>query len=89
MNWYHEVCPTDGPAVVGRPLHLVEPGLGYFHRPCVNRSGFSDILAACPNRSLVREKYDWPKPVEPVIAFRNGETRHPTETPETVNPASQ
>jgi hypothetical protein len=67
MNWYHEGCPTDGPAVVGRPLYLVEPGLGYFHRPCVNRSGFSDILAACPNRSLVREKS---RPVE------TGRTRH-------------
>ena len=70
-------CPTDDPAVVGRPR------LGYFHLACVNRLGFSDILAACPNRSLVRESRDRGRVAN---AFRSRETGHGRETAAGVNP---
>ena len=64
------------------------PTLGYFHQDCWNNLGFSDILAACLNRSLVREIDDrsWPKPPN---AFRTGETGHPIGTPHGVNPTAQ
>lgn len=75
-------CPKDGPAVRDRPQ------LGYFHQHCWNSLGFSDILAACLNRSLVREidDHSWPKPPN---AFRTGETGHPIGTPHGVNPTAQ
>lgn len=64
------------------------PTLGYFHQDCWNNLGFSYILAACLNRSLVREIDDrfWPKPPN---AFRTGETGHPMGTPHGVNPTAQ
>ena len=64
------------------------PTLGYFHQDCWNNLGFSYILAACLNRSLVREIDDrfWPKPPN---AFRTGETGHPMGTQHGVNPTAQ
>ena len=52
-------CPKADPAVVGRPVW------DCFHRCCVNSAGFRYILAACPNRSLVKEEVR-PKPHSPM-----------------------
>lgn len=50
------------------------PTLGYFHQDCWNNLGFSYILAACLNRSLVREIDDrfWPKPPNAVSHWGDG-----------------
>jgi hypothetical protein len=76
LTWYHKD--------VHRKARLCGPSVGIAsRRPVVNRSTSCSILAACPNHSLVKEVRGRSHPPE---AFRNGETRHPTETSTHVNP---
>ena len=75
LNWSSQGCPTDD-MLCRRPV-------GYVLLLRVSEAVGRHILAACPNHSLVKEVRGRSHPPE---AFRNGETRHPTETSTHVNP---